>query len=297
MNLQQMRCVCEIVRQELNVSAAARSLSTSQPALTKQLKQLETELGRPLFVRSGNRFVRLTPIGQRVVKLAQNVCLTMNEIKLIAEESTDNGGGHIRIATTHAHARFVLPEPMQRFSQKHAHARFELERATASEILGLVASGDVDMGVTPEAVMDAKDLTLLHYESYPKVVLFPKSYSALLEKPITLKLLAEYPIITTGRGFLGRTEVLNVFAANAIEPNIQLSAPDFDVVKACMKKGLGIAILPSYTYDREQDAEIRSVDASHLFPPSYTKIVIRKSPSLRPIVQQFLRLLLPDWQA
>ena len=43
MNLQQMRCVCEIVRQQLNVSAAARSLSTSQPALTKQLKQLEDE--------------------------------------------------------------------------------------------------------------------------------------------------------------------------------------------------------------------------------------------------------------
>ena len=293
MNLQQMRYVSEVVRQDLSVSAAARALNTSQPAVTRQLQQLEQELGRPLFVRLRNRFVRVTPFGKRIVELAQNVCLTINEIKLLAQEGMDDGGGHIRIATTHAHARFVLPEPMQRFSERHAHARFELERALSSEIITLVAAGDVDLGVTPEAAIEAKDLTLLHYESYPRIVLFPKSYSTLAKKSITLKVLAGYPIITTGPGFLGRTEVMNVFSANAIEPNIQLSAPDFDTVKACVKRGLGIAILPSYTYDPQQDAEMRSVDASHLFPPSYTNIIIRKNPPLRRIVQQFLHLLCP----
>jgi DNA-binding transcriptional LysR family regulator len=86
---------------------------------------------------------------------------------------------------------------------------------------------------------------------------------------------------------------MNVFEANGIKPNIQLSAPDFDVVKACVKKELGIAILPSYTYDRKQDQEIRSVDASHPFPPNYTNIVIRNAMPLRPIAQKFLNLLLP----
>jgi LysR family cys regulon transcriptional activator len=293
MNLQQMKYISEVVRQDLSVSAAARALNTSQPAITKQLKQLENELGRPLFVRHSNRLVRLTPVGQRVVNLAQRVCLTINEIKLAAQEDTDGREGLIRIATTHAHAQFVLPEPMQRFSKLYKHARFELQRALASEITALVRSGDADLGVTPENVQDPKDVIFLHYESYPRLVLFPKSYSALAKKPVTLKALADYPIIITGRGFLGRTDVMNVFTANGIKPNIQLSAPDFDVVKACVKKKLGIAIMPSYTYDRKEDSEIRAVDASHLFPPSYTNVVIRKTPSFRPIVQQFLKLLFP----
>lgn len=294
MNFQQMKYFSEVARQELSVTAAARALNTSQPAITKQLKQLENELGSPLFVRRSNRLVGLTPVGQRVLNLAQRICSTINEIKLTAQDDTDAGEGQIRIATTHAHAQFVLPEPMQRFSKLHKHARFDLQRALASEITALVVSGEADVGVTPEAVKDPKDVTFLHYESYPRLVLFPKSYSALAKKPVTLKALAQYPILITGRGFLGRTDVMNVFEANGIKPNIQLSAPDFDVVKACVKKELGIAILPSYTYDRKQDSEIRSVDASHLFPPSYTNIVIRKAQPLRPIARQFLNLLFPN---
>jgi len=71
-------------------------------------------------------------------------------------------------------------------------------------------------------------------------------------------MLASYPIITTGAGLAGRTEVFRVFAANKIVPNVQLSAPDFDVVKVCVERGLGIAILPSYTYERDRDEQIGS---------------------------------------
>ena len=291
MNLQQMRYVSEVVRQDLSVSAAARALCTSQPAITKQLQQLEKELGCQMFVRHSNRLVRLTPIGQQVAKLAQSVCLTINEISSIAKDGQENREGYIRIATTHAHAQFVLPEPMHKFSKRYAHARFDLQRALPSEIIAMVASGDADLGVTPESTGELEGVTLLQYASYPRIVLFPKSYPELAKKPITLKVLAEYPIITTGRGFIGRTDVINVFAANGIDLNIQLSAPDFDVVKTCVKKGLGIAILPSYTYDGKHDSEIRAVDARHLFPPSYTNIAIRKPSPSRQIVQQFINLL------
>jgi LysR family cys regulon transcriptional activator len=293
-----MKFLNEIVRRDFNVSAAARALHTSQPAISKQIKGLERQLGRELFVRQANRLVRLTPIGQRVAKLAGTVCSTIDEIMLLAHETHVESEHYIRIASTHAHARFVLPEPMQQFSRQHPRARFQVDRAPPSDITELVRTGEVDFGITPVMVTDAKDVALLHYQSHPRVVLCPRQYAALARKPITLKRLTDYPIITTTRGgLLGYTEVLNVFAASAVQPNILLSAPDLDVVKACVKKGLGIAILPSYTYDKKQDREMKAIDASHLFPPSHTNIVTRINAPLRPVVHEFLKLLLPARRA
>lgn len=126
------------------------------------------------------------------------------------------------------------------------------------------------------------------------MVLFPKKHPLLGEKRLSLKSLANFPIITTSAGLTGRTEVFKVFADNNIEPNIQLSAPDFDVVKVCLERGLGIAILPSFTYDRALDKQIRAIDASNLFPPSITSIVISKKRRLSKLVQDFLQLVVPN---
>jgi len=296
MNLQKMKYLREVVRREFSVSAAARALHTCQPAISKQIRDLERQLGQELFVRQGNRLVRLTPIGQRIANLANTVCETIDEINFIAQESLLEAEHHIRIATIPAHARFILPEPMQQFSKQHPRTHFQVDRASPAEITNLVRSGEVDLGVTPVMASDVKDVGLLHYESYPRVVLVPGKYAALARKTLTLKLLTDYPIITTGRGgSLGysSSDVLSVFAAAGVQPNILLSAPDLDIVKACVKKGLGIAIFPSYAYDKKQDREIKAVDASHLFPPSHINIVIRVDPPVRPIVREFLKLLQP----
>ena len=292
MNLQQMRYVAEVVRQGLRVSAAARALNTSQPAVTKQLMQFERELGAPVFVRERHRIVKLTPIGQRVVKLAQEVCLSIDTIRRISRESIEPGEGKIRIATTHAQAQFLLPAPIQRFSERFKHVHFELERAAPANIVSAVASGDVDLGVMPGADPTAKDVIFVTYRSFPRIVLLPIGHPLLRKKSVSLHMLAQCPIITTGPGLAGRTEVLSVFTASGIQPNIHLSAPDFDVVKVCVERGLGIAILPTYTYDRRRDKHIRSRDVSHLFPPSVTNVVLRRNSYLPKLVYQFLDLLI-----
>jgi len=294
MNLQQMECLSELVRRGLRVSATARALNKSQPAITKQLRQLEDELITPIFRREAHRIAALTPVGEQVARLAQDVCISIQSIKKLGKEKTEAHVGEIRIATTHAQARFVLPELMQRFSQRFKQAKFELRHAVTSEIISAVASGEADIGVTPEIGAESKDVFFITYRSYPRLVLFPKKHPLLKENRLSLKSLANYPIITTSAGLTGRTEVFKVFAENNIEPNIQLSAPDFDVVKVCLERGLGIAILPSFTYDRALDKQIRAIDASNLFPPSVTSIVISKKRRLPKLVQDFLQLVVPN---
>ena len=293
-NLQQMRCLCELTRHEWRVSATARALNKSQPAITKQLRQLENELGAPMFLRAQHRIAGLTPMGEQVVRLAQEVCLGIESIRRLGKERTDAYRGEIRIATTHAQAKFVLPELMQRFSQRNKHVKFELKHALPAQIVAAVASGEADIGVTPEIDLGAKDLRFVTYRSYPRMVLFPRKHALLRKKKLTLSMLASYPIITTSAGFAGRTEVFKVFAENNIQPNVQLSAPDFDVVKVCLERGLGIAIMPSFTFDRALDKQIRAFDASHLFPPSVTSIVIRRNRHLPKLVQEFLEMVIPN---
>jgi DNA-binding transcriptional LysR family regulator len=292
MNLQQMRCLSELVRQELRVSATAKVLSASQPAVTKQLRQLENELGCPLFQREAGRIAGLTQFGEQVVKLAGEVCLSTNTITRLAQETAGAGAGEIKIATTHAQAKFVLPQLMQQFSHHVKKARFELVQAHPREISAAVTSGAADIGVTPEVDHSAKDLRYFTYRSYARLVLVPKKHPLLREK-FTLENLARHAIITTSAGFTGHTEVFGVFERNGIKPNVQLTAPDFDVVKVCLERGLGIAILPSFTYNRTLDREIRAIDASGIFPPSVTSIVVRRNRYLPKIVQEFLELALP----
>lgn len=292
MNLQQMRCVVELVRQDLKVSATARVLNTSQPAVTKQLRQLENELGTALFIREQHRIGALTSVGEQVVKLAQDVCLAVSTIRRIGAEANELGKGEIRIATTHAQAQFVLPELMQTFTARFPDVKFELIRADPVQIVAAVGSGGVDLGVTPEIDVSAKDLRYIAYATYPRVILFPKKHPLSRKKNVTLRTLAAYPIITTA-GLVGRTEVFNVFAAARIQPHVQLSAPDYDVVKVCLERGLGIAILPSFTYEPQRDRQIRAIDASSLFPPSVTRVVIRRNHHLPKLVQEFLELVVP----
>ena len=109
MKLQQLRYVWEVARNGMNVSAAAQSLFTSQPGISKQILQLEEELGVQIFVRNGKHLSGLTPAGQRILEEAGAVLLRMDNIRAIAREFTDEKSGSLSIATTHTQSRYVLP--------------------------------------------------------------------------------------------------------------------------------------------------------------------------------------------
>lgn len=296
MNLQQMRCLAELARQGFGVSATARALSVSQPAVTKQLRQIEGELGAPLVVRNRNRLEGATPFGREIIALAQEVCVSVDAIQRLAREATGDERSEIRIAATHAQAKFVLPGPLQAFSQRHRNAVFEIKEAAPEHIVSLVASGKVDVGVTPASGADDGGVAFHVYRAYPLLALAPKHHPLSRKRKVSLATLASYPIIATGAGQVGRMEVVGAFKAGGVEPKILLGAPNFDVVKACVEQGLGLAILPSYTYDEARDGRIRVVRLSHAFPATVTSVVVRRNLHAPRLVHEFLRLLMPAWR-
>ena len=107
MKLQQLRFICEVAKQDLNLTKAASELYTSQPGISKQIKALEEELGVDIFIRSGKRFVGITEPGQEIIKNSQSALSELNNLKLISNEFSNENSGSLTIATTHTQARYA----------------------------------------------------------------------------------------------------------------------------------------------------------------------------------------------
>ena len=119
MNLQQLRYLCAIVDHGLNVSDAAEALHTSQPGISKQVRQLEDELGVRVFVRQGKRLASLTPAGEAVIATARRALREIDNLKRVGAEFRSEDQGTLAIATTHTQARYVLPPVLRDFAARY----------------------------------------------------------------------------------------------------------------------------------------------------------------------------------
>src|SRR5690606_25547948 len=115
LKLHQLRYIREVAKQNLNISAAAEVLHTSQPGVSKQIQLLEEELKLQIFQRNGKRLVGITEPGQAVLALAERMILEMEDIKRVAEEFGNEDTGSLTIATTHTQARYRLPAAVKQF--------------------------------------------------------------------------------------------------------------------------------------------------------------------------------------
>ena len=115
MNFQQLRYVREAVRNNLNLTEASQTLNTSQSGVSKQIRELEIELGIEIFVRKGKRLTGLTRAGEGAVKLIDRVLVEAENLRKLASEFSRESSGRLVIATTHNQARYALPDVVMKF--------------------------------------------------------------------------------------------------------------------------------------------------------------------------------------
>ena len=119
MKLQQLRYIVEVNNNNLNVSATAESLYTSQPGISKQVRMLEDELGIQIFGRSGKHLSHVTKAGQEIINIANDILSKVESIKSVAFEHTKPDEGALNIATTHTKARYALPNTIGKFIKRY----------------------------------------------------------------------------------------------------------------------------------------------------------------------------------
>lgn len=129
MNLRQLRYITEVARHGLNVSATADALFTSQPGVSKQIRQLEDELGVQIFERSGRQLTRITPAGRAIIELANRALIEVDSLEQAAQEYSDPAVGELSLAATQTVARYVFPPVVEKLTAKYPRVHIRFPRA------------------------------------------------------------------------------------------------------------------------------------------------------------------------
>jgi LysR family cys regulon transcriptional activator len=293
MKLLQLRYLTEIVNRGLSISQTAVALHTSQSGVSRQIQLLEQELALQIFQRHGKRLISLTAPGQIIVEQAQKVLLALDDLKRAGEELSHQDRGTLMIATTHTQARYFLPLPVKQFTTAWPNVALGIHQGNPAQVADQVARGEADLGIASEAIAENPALLCLPCYEWNRCIIMPKRHPLLKAGPLTLKKLADFPLITYDFAFTGGSLVSKVFADASLTPNIVLTAIDADVIKTYVKLGLGIGLVAAMAYDLRADNELAMLDASHLFPPSTTYLGLRRDSFMREYFYDFIHLLVP----
>ena len=293
MKLQQLRYAWEVARRDLNVSATAESLFTSQPGISKQIRLLEDELGLQIFARNGKHLTEITPAGNGILEAAGRILAEVDNIRRIADEHSDKERGSLSIATTHTQARYALPAVIRRFIEKYPKVSLHMHQGTPMQISEMASDRKVDFAIATEALELFSDLIMLPCYRWNRAIVVPKGHELERVNPLTLEAVARFPIVTYVFGFTGRSQLDQAFNAKGLSPQVVFTATDADVIKTYVGLGLGIGIIARMAYDAEADKDLSALDASHLFEPSVTKIGFRRGSFLRRYMYDFMEIFAP----
>ena len=294
MKLQQLRYIWEVAHHDLNVSATAQSLYTSQPGISKQIRLLEDELGVEVFARSGKHLTRVTPAGERIITTAGEILRKVESIKQIAQEFSNEKKGTLSIATTHTQARYALPPVISGFIKQYPEVALHMHQGSPTQIAEMAADGTVDFAIATEGMELFNDLVMMPCYRWNRCVIVPQGHPLTKLPKLTLEALAEHPIVTYVFGFTGRSKLDEAFNHRGLSPKVVFTAADADVIKTYVELGLGVGITASQAFNPQRDIGLKALDSEHLFEASTTRLAVRTGHYLRDFAYRFIELCSPE---
>jgi LysR family cys regulon transcriptional activator len=296
MTLKQLKYLIGIVDSGLNITAAAERLYTSQPGISKQLKQLEAELGMQLFTRKGKSLAAITPAGREVIARARKILREVENISSLASDLTDEQEGVLSIATTHTQARYVLPEVIRAFRQRYPKVDLELHQGTSEQIAELIGTNKVDFAIATGSRHLFPHLTMLPIYRWNRIALVPKTHPlASLDHPLDLKTLAEYPLVTYVFSVTGESSFKRAFTDEGLEPRVVFTARDADIIKTYVRMEMGVGVIASMAFEAQDEIDLIAIDAAELFPEVTTWLGFPRDMVLRGFMVDFIHLFAPHY--
>ncbi len=293
MNFQQLRSIREATRRGYNLTEVANALFTSQPGVSRQIRELEEELGVEIFERNGKRLTGLTSPGKDILRIIDRLLLEAENLQQAGQEYSGVKRGTLTIATTHTQARYVLPKVVQSFRTTFPDVRIALQQSSPEHIAEWVLSGKADIGIATEGLSQFDELVSFPCYQWHHEVVVPDGHPLLASGQLTLAQLGEYPLITYDLGFTGRSHIDDAFRAAGIATDIVLTAMDSDVIQQYVALGMGVGIVASMAVEQGRHAGLKPVEASHLFAPNVTRLAVRRAAYLRSYTVDFILQFAP----
>jgi DNA-binding transcriptional LysR family regulator len=270
-----------------NFTRAAADLHVSQPALTVQIRQLEAALGLRLFDRN-NRRVALTQPGRELVAPLERVLLDVRSIVESAHDFAAHRRGVVTVACLPSIAAALLPRAIAELALHHQGIAVRLRDVVADRVVALVRSGEVDFGLGSCGV--ERDVAVQPLFADRLAAFVPKHHRLATRRHVTLREVAGYPLILTGRDSSVRELVERALDQERLSVTVAHEATYMTTALGLAAAGLGVAILPDVANTSASPA-IRRVDIRKPVLTRQIGILTRAGRSLPPAAQKLVEVL------
>jgi DNA-binding transcriptional LysR family regulator len=241
--------ILQAIAETGSFTASGRKLHVSQSAISRQILLLEDELGEPLFLRVG-RQVRMTPAAESLVQLGQRVFQDVRDTVGAITDRTRVLKGTLRLSGGMTVCLYVFPVLLKHLRRVHPQLDVRLTVALAGQSVQQIRNGRVDVGLLTLPVEGADLVTTpaLHEEL---LLITPPGHTLARRRRVVPKDLANQPFVLFEQGSATRQVIDRFFAAENIEPTIVMDTENVEIIKAMVKTGIGIGIVPYQAVARE----------------------------------------------
>lgn len=245
MELRQILYFIEVAKRE-HVTEAADALHVAQSAVSRQIFNLEAELGVNLFIREG-RNVRLTPIGRVFLEHVEEAVQVINHAKQVVEEYTDPEQGTVRVGFPSSLASYVLPNVISAFREDYPNVKFNLNQGSYHDLVDSVIRGDINLALLGPIPQNKKKLDEKILFTEKMTALLPASHALADRKKLTLGQLQHDAFVLFPEGYVLRKIVVDACTQQGFQPMVSFEGRDIDSIKGLVSAGLGVSLVPEIT--------------------------------------------------
>lgn len=294
MTLTQLRYLVAIADAGLNITQAAERVHATQPGISKQIKQLEDELGFLLFQRRGRSLESITEGGRTVLAHARRAVAEAANIRAYAANARGEAAGSLHIATTHTQARFVLPAAIAALSRAFPQVSVQLQSLADNEVLPHLAQGGADFAIVSSVGAAPAGGHAVPLYRWRRVVLVPRGHAlAGLGRAPTPAELAAHPLVSYHSTQQPESSLRRALAASGHELQLAMTAHDADLIKTYVRAGLGVGVLAEMAVD-PADSDLVALPAPEALPECTAWAVVPRERVLRRYALDLLRRVAPQ---
>jgi LysR family transcriptional regulator, low CO2-responsive transcriptional regulator len=244
--------VFECAAKHLNFSIAAKQLYLSQPAVSMQIKQLEENIGLPLFEQMGKR-IFLTEAGRELFHYAKNIAQQLTEMESVFGEMKGLGQGKLTLSVVNT-ANYFTPQLLAKFIQRYPNINMNLQVANRDAVLKQLADNSTDLAILGQPP-DDMDISAESFLDNPLVVIAAPSHPLAKIKRVSFAKLAEETFLSREPGSGTRSAMERVFAQHKIQPHISMEMETNEAIKQAVQAGMGLGILSLHSIELELETK------------------------------------------
>ena len=240
--------VFEKVATHLNYSRAAEELYLSQPAVSMQIKQLEVNIGLPLFEQMGKK-IFLTEAGRELFHYSRNIAQQLAEVEAVFDEMKGLGQGRLTLSVVNT-ANYFIPQLLAKFCKLHPGINVTLQVANRAAVLKQLADNNTDLAIMGQPP-DNLDISAEPFMDNPLVVIAAPDHPLAKLKRVKFAQLAQETFLSREPGSGTRSAMERVFAERHIQPRISMEMETNEAIKQAVQAGMGLGILSLHSIELE----------------------------------------------